>query len=648
MKIKHIFAQNFCKFSGAKTIDFDFSDKTVVSGANEAGKSTIKTLIYWILNCRDENGKEITGIRPHDENGNDLENVETVAAVTFDIDGEEKTLKKVFRQNFNKKNEFVGNVTDYFINDIPKKATDYSDFINDRIVSDGKLPYCINAMTLLLKNSTDQRALLSETFGKYSDMDICDMFPEFAPLKPILSDGTIEELKKRCNTQLNGTRGKNGSKGLNDLLDEIPSRIDEVSRQKEDLDFAELELQKNGILEKIGKLDQMISDSDSMLEEERKESAGILELKFKLSELQNKANDENVRKRSQLRSGINRLENERFEINSKMRDATLKKHHLESSISAKEKERSSLTVKWKQENERVFDDSTLVCSYCGQEYQEEKKEQLKAEFQSHKAEELKRIEEYGMSLKSYIVDGKAEVENLRKRISELEEKTTEIVDKIKNLTGEYDSIPSTVNISDLEEVKAINKQIEEKEASMKKENSIDDIRRNYQMERNHLNEELAEVQKTLAKSEINVRVDERISELEEEKRNIAQKIADVQAQLDLLKRLSRKKNELLENDVNEYLEFSTAKLFRPLINGDTEECCDFTYKGEPYGRNLNHGARILTEIDICRAFQKKNGVSIPIIVDDTESVDDWRIPSVDSQLILLKKTEDKELTVKGE
>lgn len=648
MKIKHIFAQNFCKFSGAKTIDFDFSDKTVVSGANEAGKSTIKTLIYWILNCRDENGKEITGIRPHDENGNDLENVETVAAVTFDIDGEEKTLKKVFRQNFNKKNEFVGNATDYFINDIPKKATDYSDLINDRIVSDGKLPYCINAMTLLLKNSTDQRALLSETFGKYSDMDICDMFPEFVPLKPILSDGTIEELKKRCNTQLNGTRGKNGSKGLNDLLDEIPSRIDEVSRQKEDLDFAELELQKNGILEKIGKLDQMISDSDSVLEEERKGSAGILELKFKLSELQNKANDENVRKRSQLRSEINRLENERFEINSKMRDTTLKKHHLESSISAKEKERSSLTVKWKQEKERVFDDSTLVCSYCGQEYQEEKKEQLKAEFQSHKAEELKRIEEYGMSLKSYIVDGKAEVEILVERIYELQEKSAEIVDKIKNLTGEYDSIPSTVDISDLEEVKAINKQIEEKESSMKKENSIDDIRRTYQMERNHLNEELAEVQKTLAKSEINVRVDERISELEEEKRNIAQKIADVQAQLDLLKRLSRKKNELLENDVNEYLEFCTAKLFRPLINGDTEECCDFTYKGEPYGRNLNHGARILTEIDICRAFQKKNGVSIPIIVDDTESVDDWRIPSVDSQLILLKKTEDKELKVKGE
>ena len=88
-------------------------------------------------------------------------------------------------------------------------------------------------------------------------------------------------------------------------------------------------------------------------------------------------------------------------------------------------------------------------------------------------------------------------------------------------------------------------------------------------------------------------------------------------------------------------------MFRPLINGDTEECCEFIYNGEPYGQRLNHGARILVEIDICRAFQKKYVVEIPIIVDDTESVDDWRIPDIESQLVLLKRTDEKELSVKG-
>ncbi len=117
--------------------------------------------------------------------------------------------------------------------------------------------------------------------------------------------------------------------------------------------------------------------------------------------------------------------------------------------------------------------------------------------------------------------------------------------------------------------------------------------------------------------------------------------------LDLLKEFTRKKNELLQADVNKYLNFATAKLFRPLLNGDTEECCDFVYNGEAYARNLNHGARMLTEVDICRAFQKVGNVNFPIIIDDTESVDDWRIPQIDNQLIMLKHTQDKELVIEN-
>lgn len=139
--------------------------------------------------------------------------------------------------------------------------------------------------------------------------------------------------------------------------------------------------------------------------------------------------------------------------------------------------------------------------------------------------------------------------------------------------------------------------------------------------------------------------DSRIDELEKNQREYAQKVTDVQAQLDLLKKFSRKKNEMLEADVNKYLSFCTVRMFRPLVNGDTEECCDFTYRGEPYSRNMNHGARILTEIDICNAFQKRCGVELPIMVDDTESLDPWKIPDVDSQLIMFRRSDDASLKV---
>ena len=119
MRIIHIFAQNFCKFYGKNTLDADFSMKTVLSGQNEVGKSTVKRIILDVLNCHDENDREITGIRPHDENGVEIDDVDIVRAVTFEIGGKAKNLKKVTRQKRNKKGEITGSVTDYSINDVP-------------------------------------------------------------------------------------------------------------------------------------------------------------------------------------------------------------------------------------------------------------------------------------------------------------------------------------------------------------------------------------------------------------------------------------------------------------------------------------------------------------------------------------------------
>lgn len=161
MKITHVFAQNFCKFYGKDTLDTDFSMKTVLSGQNEVGKSTVKRIILDVLNCHDENDREITGIRPHDENGVEIDDVDIVRAVAFEIDGKAKTLKKITRQKRNKKGEIVGSVTDYSINDVPYKMADYNQYINDNMAELGVLPFCLNAMTLLNKSQAEQRLALA-------------------------------------------------------------------------------------------------------------------------------------------------------------------------------------------------------------------------------------------------------------------------------------------------------------------------------------------------------------------------------------------------------------------------------------------------------------------------------------------------------
>lgn len=645
MRIKHIYLQNFCKFYGYNTLDTDIYDRTEISGANETGKSTIKRAIHHIFGCRDENGKEISGIRPHDKDGNDLDG-DITEMVTVEVDGEEKVLKKVCRQNYNKKGEFTGNVTDYYINDIPKKQADFDSFLEECACDKNRFSLCINAMTLLLKGGTDQRAILADMFGQHSNDYICNQFPEFEALRTVLQDGTVDELKKRCNTQLYGTRGRNGTKGLQDLLDEIPSRIDEVSRQRVDIDLADLELQKNALLEKLNANIEQQNDNQKSMKEYDKLSDGIIELKGQLSALQQKANEKLDADRREKRTTLNQIQNEHQKELLKADTIREEVTALEKRIEQYEQKRQDLKKSWDLNKSLKFDENSLICSYCGQEYPEEKKEQLRTEFDTHKAHELELITKEGSSCAEHIKADQAELEHKREELKKTEDEVERLEKEIAIADNALNSIPASVDISNTEEYKAVQSQITEKEAAMHKFTDMNLLRIQLKGDEEQIRNDISVVDKSLASVSINESVDKRITELEHERRDIAQKITDVQAQLDLLKRFSRKKNELLESDVNEYLEFCHVKMFRPLVNGDTEECCDFIYKGEPYSRNMNHGAKILTEIDICRAFQKKCGVELPIMTDDTESLDSRRIPQIDSQLIMFRRSDDKELKVR--
>ena len=197
IRIKHIFLRNFGKFFGANTVDADIAERTEICGVNESGKTTIKRGVQYVLNCRDDNGKEITGIRPHDDNGKEITGIETTCAVTFDLDGTEKELKKVFRESINKNGDFIGNITDSYINDVPKKVKDYAEFLEDGFLDSDKLQYCLNAQSLLKKSPADQRTVLEKTFGDKTTLDIAQEDEQFAPIVPILEDGTIKEQLSR-------------------------------------------------------------------------------------------------------------------------------------------------------------------------------------------------------------------------------------------------------------------------------------------------------------------------------------------------------------------------------------------------------------------------------------------------------------------
>lgn len=648
MKITHIFAQNFCKFYGKNTLDTDFSMKTVLSGQNEVGKSTVKRIILDVLNCHDENDREITGIRPHDENGVEIDDVDIVRAVTFEIDGKVKTLKKVTRQGRNKDGEVCSGHTDYYVNDVTYKMVEYNEFINDNIADLKILPFCLNAMTLLLKSPTNQRIALSTFFGTHKNPEICDMFPQFAELKPMFDDGDVDQLKKVCRGKLNGTGGRNGSKGLVKERDEISTRIDTIHSTNEYTDLAELELQKKTYEPQLKEIEDKLSDYNKILEDKQKATEDIMNLKFELSDMERKANADNQKKRMELQLQIDGYNVSIQKTESMIKAEKTSIESTERKIGFCAENLEKVRADWKKTKELVFDESSVNCPMCGQKLPEDKIESMRAEFDERKAKNLKELEDRGNALSN---DSK-EIADLEKELKQaVEDKRAELkelTEKRDTVTKELEKVPTDIDMTGNSEYQALKAKIGEKEKALADENDTSELIRKLKNERNEL---LRQVSSVDTKIELGVannkRIDDSIADLEDKRKDLNQEIADWERKLDLLKEFTRKKNELLQADVNKYLDFATAKLFRPLLNGDTEECCDFVYNGEAYARNLNHGARMLTEVDICRAFQKVAAVNFPIIIDDTESVDDWRIPQIDNQLILLKHTQDKELVIEN-
>lgn len=646
MKITHIYLQNFCKFYGKNTLDVDFSDKTALLGQNEAGKSTVKLAIFDVLNLHDEKDREITGIRPHDENGVEIDDVDIVRAVTFEIDGKEKTLKKVTSQIRNKAGKVSNNHTDYYVNDVMYSMAEYNQFISDNIASLKILPYCLNAMALLSKSPTDQRTAISTFFGTHKNPEICDMFPQFAELKPMFDDGDVDQLKKVCRGKLNGTGGRNGSKGLIKERDDISTVIDTIRSTRSYVDLAELEIQKKSYEPQLKEIEDKLADNNKFLEERQAITDGILQLKFKQGDMEREANAENEKKRQELMAQLHDFEQQKSRLEADISSKERSKETLERSVVQMKTELDSVRVEWNKAKQLVFDETDTDCPMCGQKLPEDKIEALRNDFETKKKANLEKITDKGNLLSGNIKTFEGDIKIAEKDISDYRAELKEITEKHKIAKQGYDKIPAEVDMSTNAEYVALAKEIEEKEKSLSEENTFADIKRELEQERAELIRKISAADTRIEDgNKNNQSIDNDIADKENERTNLNQQIADWERKLDLLKEFTRKKNELLQADVNKYLDFATAKLFRPLLNGDTEECCDFVYNGEAYARNLNHGARMLTEVDICRAFQKVASVDFPIIIDDTESVDDWRIPQIDNQLILLKHTQDKELVI---
>ena len=661
-KIKSIAFQNF---KGCKNATYTFDGKNVtVCGANGSGKTTIFDAFTWLLFGKDSLDNAKFEIRPLDKDGKQIDNVEICVAATLEIDGKEVELKKTQRKNWVKKRGtqnpvLQGNVNEYEIDGYPRSEKDYKEYINS-IVSDDLFKMLTNPTYFPNMPWKEQRNVLMLFESGLTDEEIISKNIKFEPISEDLKrardlrvatvdeilEGKIYDIKLNY---LDDVKSKY-QKSLNELKKkpiELSVRIDEISNSKVDIDVAELELLKNSLNEQIAYVKSKIADTDKQFDEYQKLSDGIMELKFAESDLVRKANEDNIKARREIED---KIADKKFLLRQTEKTISDTENCIELSKRTAEKISENLKEireKWKAENERVFDENSLVCSYCGQEYPQDRKEQLRAEFESHKAKELKAITDNGNLIKGRLDKEKETVESLEKELVEHRKSLYMINNAIADLEKQLSEFPDSIDVTGTDEYKSIQSQIAEKEQAMSQMNSADEVRKSLNAELEDFQSQLIECEKKIAMSQKNVEIDERIEELQEEQRITAQKIADVEKMLYLLDEFIKYKLDKISDSINAMFDGVNWKLFSEQINGGIKEVCECTVNGVPYG-SLNNGHRIIAGLQIIKALQKLYGAYLPIFTDNAESVNDFNLPDMDCQLIKLKVSDDNNLRIEME
>lgn len=673
--IKSIHIENF---KGINMLDVNFSVKTKISGQNAVGKTTIFDAFTWLLFNKNSSGEEKFNFRPLNKEGTRIDNVEIKVVAIMDVDGKEVELSKVQKQNWVKKRgtntvSLQGNPNSYEIDGYPKSEAEFKEYVSGIAQSEEMFKMLTNPQYFSSLKWKDQRDILMKLVSDVSDVELAQTDAKYAPL--------LSELEKAPSTD--DIRAK-FSKALNEWKKkqaEIPVRIDEAMKSKVDIDVAEQELAKTDLETKIADIDAKIKDSDGVMMELGREE---MQLQFDMSGIMQIMNRDLTNRRSEIEAELRDLQNEikRFADTIALKERRVSEN--ETVISNADSERKRLGEEYNaetakafdefpylfDESEWVFDENSTVCSLCGQKLPEDKIEQLKADFESRKrkakadAEEklksekirfdtekrtaLNRLVDIGTERKNLITKLRDENAKVKEEIKSLKEQEQEDIAKKEKICQQLSSIPEIADYSQNEEYVKMKARHDEVlvEIENLKANGEDAAVETLKSEKEELQAHLDEVNSTIAKASMNVEIDERIWQLQEEQKEIGQKVADQEQILYLLEEFIRFKLNKVSESINSHFKTVNFKLFEMQLNGGMKDCCECTVNGVPYS-TLNSGHRIVAGLDIIRSLSELYGVIVPIFVDNAESLNDFNVPDMDAQLILLSVSADKQLKVEG-
>ena len=654
MILKSLHMENF---KGIKSLDVNFSNKTSIKGQNAVGKTTIFDAFTWLLFNKNSAGEEKFSVRPLDKDNKRIDNVEIKVVGVIEVDGKEVELSKVQKQNWVKKRgtntvSLQGNPNSYEIDGYPKSESEFKAYISGLAQSEEMFKMLTNPQYFSSLKWKDQRDILMKLVEDVSDVELAKTDSKYAPL--------IAELAKAPSTDDIRTKFSKALSEWKKKQAEIPVRIDEAEKSKVDVDVAEQELLKADLERKIEALEDLMAKSDVRIDEMRSEE---MHCQFEMSAIMQTMNNE-------LSSKKREIENHKYEHERKLEDirSSIKKAQdsIESSkksISEQTLKKAELAKRYKEEKEKkfddskwVFDESTTVCSLCGQRLPEDKIESLRADFSQRKADAIETFnEEHAKTLAMIVDDGNACAEMIKKltenskelenTINTLKLNEAEEIDIIKGFDEQISKIPTFADYTQNAEYAKLKAKQDKLLADIAELESkgADKVVEDAKADKAKLKSQLDEVNKVIAQAANNVMVDDRIETLRDEQKEIGQKVADQEQMLYLLEEFIRFKLNKVSESINSHFKLVNFILFKEQLNGGMVDICECEYKGVPYSA-LNTAARIQCGLDIIRTLSNLYDIYCPVFIDNRESCTE--IPGMDCQTISLYVDENcKELNI---
>lgn len=567
-KINHVMIESF---KAIQSLETDLLDKTAVIGDNECSKTTFASAILWCLTGKDADGNTSFEIVPMGQFG------KVSPAVTLEcvIGDRPVTLKREYKAKYARGKSFSGYATTTFINGVETGVRAFGDWISTHICNEQVFKILSNPKTFTencpkepkeLDWQARRRLLLSILGDQQTDLDIAESDDKWSDL--------VDPLKRYDSATVYLSFLKKQYSELQKSLDGFGIRIEQQEKNIKPEAHTEAEIKDL--------VSQVKADAAALKAKnedyKRQRRTGIAdEIKAKIAEA------------TQRRDAMLKAYTDDMQV-----FARAKASYQSQADEAKRKcdEKSAELRKYIEALEKLQKAGVKdVCEQCGQRIP------------------AIRVEAAKKKLADRIENGKKMTAQIRDQVAKLNQQWQELQGKANGLMEP--TYPARVE--------DVNKEIAELTERLSQVPDGKDMD-TFQSEMEALEARMDELKQEYQIIKSNASMTAEIESVENERAECAEKISETQRLLDLTREFISFRCSSSENAINGLFENVKFQLFeRNKSNDDVKETCILRYRGVKYD-DLSYSTKIIASVEVLRAFQKFYGVTVPCILDNSESI----------------------------